>query len=79
LSIEDLAQPFSALEFGVLNTLAAHPAAPVSRADLIREVWGTSHDGGSNTVDVVILRLRRKLGAVGERIETVRGVGHRLR
>ena len=41
----------SPLEFGVLNTLAAHPAAPVSRADLLREVWGTSYDGGSNTVD----------------------------
>ncbi len=69
----------SPLEFGVLNTLAAHPAAPVSRADLLREVWGTSYDGGSNTVDVVIRSLRRKLGAVADRIETVRGVGYRLR
>ena len=69
----------SPLEFGVLNTLAAHPAAPVSRADLIRDVWGTSYDGGSNTVDVVIRSLRRKLGAVADRIETVRGVGYRLR
>ena len=54
-------------------------AAPVSRADLLREVWGTSYDGGSNTVDVVIRSLRRKLGAVADRIETVRGVGYRLR
>jgi hypothetical protein len=69
----------SPLEFGVLSTLAAHPAAPVSRADLLREVWGTSYEGGSNTVDVVIRSLRRKLGAVGDRIETVRGVGYRLR
>jgi hypothetical protein len=69
----------SPLEFGVLSTLAAHPAAPVSRADLLREVWGTSYDGGSNMVDVVIRSLRRKLGAVADRIETVRGVGYRLR
>ena len=69
----------SPLEFGVLHTLAAHPAAPVSRADLLREVWDTSYDGGSNTVDVVIRSLRRKLGAVADRIETVRGVGYRLR
>jgi hypothetical protein len=69
----------SPLEFGVLNTLAAHPAAPVSRADLLREVWGTRYAGGSNTVDVVIRSLRKKLGAVGDRIETVRGVGYRLR
>ncbi len=69
----------SPLEFGVLNTLAAHPAAPVSRADLLRDVWGTSYDGGSNTVDVVIRSLRRKLGPVSDRIETVRGVGYRFR
>jgi hypothetical protein len=69
----------SPLEFGVLHALAAHPAAPVSRADLLREVWGTSYDGGSNTVDVVIRSLRRKLGPVADRIETVRGVGYRLR
>lgn len=69
----------SPLEFGVLKALAAHLAAPVSRADLLREVWGTSYDGGSNTVDVVIRSLRRKLGAVADRIETVRGVGYRLR
>jgi hypothetical protein len=69
----------SPLEFGVLKTLAAHPASPVSRADLLREVWGTNYDGGSNTVDVVIRSLRRKLDTVGERIETVRGVGYRLR
>ena len=69
----------SPLEFGVLSTLAAHPAAPVSRADLLLEVWGTGHDGGSNTVDVVVRSLRKKLGAVADRIETVRGVGYRLR
>jgi two-component system phosphate regulon response regulator PhoB len=59
--------------------LAAHPAAPVSRADLLLEVWGTSEDGDSNTVDVEIRSLRRKLGVVADRIETVRGVGYRLR
>jgi hypothetical protein len=69
----------SPLEFGVLKTLAAHPAAPVTRADLLREAWGTSYEGGSNTVDVVIRSLRRKLGPVADRIETVRGVGYRLR
>jgi hypothetical protein len=69
----------SRLEFGVLSTLAAHPATPVSRADLLREVWGTSYQGGSNTVDVVIRSIRRKLGPVGDRVDTVRGVGYRLR
>jgi len=40
---------------------------------------GTSYSGDSNTVDVVIRSLRRKLGAVADRIETVRGVGYGLR
>jgi len=69
----------SPLEFGVLSSLASRPAAPVSRADLLSDVWGTTYSGGSNTVDVVIRSLRKKLGAVGDRIETVRGVGYRLR
>jgi DNA-binding response OmpR family regulator len=63
----------------VLNALAARRAAPVSRADLLRDVWGTSYNGGSNTVDVVVRSLRRKLGASADRIETVRGIGYRLR
>jgi hypothetical protein len=68
----------SPLEFGVLAALAAHPATPVSRADLLLEAWGSTYDGGSNTVDVVIRSLRRKLGDAADRIETVRGVGYRL-
>lgn len=79
VDVGDTRVQLSPLEFGVLHTLAAHPAVPVSRAHLIREVWGTSYDGGSNTVDVVIRSLRKKLGAVADRIETVRGVGYRLR
>jgi DNA-binding response OmpR family regulator len=79
VDLGDARVQLSPLEFGVLSTLAAHPAAPVSRADLLREVWGTRYSGGSNTVDVVIGSLRRKLGPVGDRVETVRGVGYRLR
>jgi two-component system alkaline phosphatase synthesis response regulator PhoP len=51
----------------------------VSRADLIRDVWGTSYRGGSNTVDVVIRSLRKKVGPIADRIETVRGIGYRLK
>jgi len=69
----------SPLEFGVMGALAARHGAPVSRADLLQEVWGTHYDGGSNTVDVVIRSLRKKLGGIAGRIETVREVGYRLR
>jgi len=69
----------SPLEFGVLRLLHARRGAPVSRADLLSEVWGTSHESGSNTVDAVVRTLRRKLGPLADRLETVRGVGYRLR
>ena len=68
----------SPLEFGVLETLAARRGRPVTRADLLAQVWGTSYDGGSNTVDVVVRGLRKKLGPAADRVETVRGVGYRL-
>ena len=68
----------SPLEFGVLETLAARRGRPVTRADLLAQVWGTSYDGGSNTVDAVVRSLRKKLGPAADRVETVRGVGYRL-
>ncbi len=69
----------SRLEFGVLRALYERRGRPVSRVDLIGSAWGTSYTGGSNVVDVVVRGLRRKLGDHAARIETVRGVGYRLR
>ena len=42
------------------------------------DVWGTDYCGESRTVDMHVRTLRQKLGAYGDRIETVRGVGYRL-
>jgi hypothetical protein len=69
----------SPLEFGVLELLEQRPGAAVSRVELLHQVWGTSYTGGSNVVDVVVGALRKKLGPEGGRLETVRGVGYRLR
>ena len=69
----------SPLEFGLLSALSSRQGEPVSRADLLRDVWGTAYDGGSNTVDVVVRNLRKKLGPIADRLQTVRGVGYRLR
>jgi DNA-binding response OmpR family regulator len=65
-------------EFDVLATLVRDPGAAVSRKRLLEEVWETSWYGSSKTIDVHIAALRRKLGDPGW-IETVRGVGFRLR
>jgi two-component system, OmpR family, response regulator len=51
----------------------------VKRSELLAHVWGMNFDPGSNLVEVHISRLRDKLGERAWMIETVRGVGYRLR
>jgi two-component system response regulator RegX3 len=65
-------------EFDLLAALARDPGAAVSRRRLLDEVWQTSWYGSTKTIDVHVAALRRKLGDPGW-IETVRGVGFRLR
>jgi DNA-binding response OmpR family regulator len=65
-------------EFDLLAVLARDPGAVVSRRRLLEEVWETSWYGSTKTIDVHVAALRRKLGDPGW-IETVRGVGFRLR
>lgn len=66
------------LEFGVLRCLQEHEGRAVSRATLLDAVWGYESAVGSNVVDVVVRRLRHKLGDASAAIETVRGTGYRL-
>ncbi|HEY5660053.1 MAG TPA: response regulator transcription factor [Gaiellaceae bacterium] len=65
-------------EFDLLAALARDPGAVLSRRRLLEEVWDTSWYGSSKTIDVHVAALRRKLGDPSW-IETVRGVGFRLR
>ncbi len=65
-------------EFDLLAALARDPGAALSRRRLLEDVWETSWLGSSKTIDVHVAALRRKLGDPGW-IETVRGVGFRLR
>jgi DNA-binding response OmpR family regulator len=67
----------SAREFALAELLLRHPGQVLAREQILSHVWGFHFDPGSNVVDVYIRHLRRKLGA--ERIETVRGMGYRLR
>ena len=64
-------------EFELLKLLLSHPGIVFTRDKLMEEVWGTDYYGESRTVDMHIRTLRQKLGACGEAIETVRGVGYR--
>jgi two-component system response regulator RegX3 len=65
-------------EFDLLAALARDPGAALTRQRLLAEVWQTSWYGSSKTIDVHVAALRRKLEDPGW-IETVRGVGFRLR
>jgi DNA-binding response OmpR family regulator len=65
-------------EFDLLAALARDPGAAVSRRRLLEDVWQTTWYGSTKTIDVHVAALRRKLGDPGL-IETVRGVGFRLR
>ncbi|MEY9846241.1 two-component system response regulator RegX3 [Streptacidiphilus sp. BW17] len=65
-------------EFDLVSVLAADRGAVFERGRLMREVWGSDWFGSSRTLDVHVNSLRRKLGDP-TCIETVRGVGFRLR
>ena len=65
-------------EFDLLAALASDPGAAISRRRLLEDVWETNWYGSAKTIDVHVASLRRKLGDPGW-IETVRGVGFRLR
>jgi DNA-binding response OmpR family regulator len=65
-------------EFTLLAYLMRRAGETVSRSDIISHVWSAMGDLGSNVIDVYVRRLRGKLGAAGERLKTVRGVGYRL-
>lgn len=67
----------SAREFALAETFLRHPDQVLTRAQLLDRVWGYTFDPGSNVVDVYVRYLRKKLGS--ETIETVRGMGYRLR
>lgn len=67
------------LEYKLLAIFVEHPGRVLSRTELLQEVWGISPDTNTRTVDTHIRRLRERLGAYSEAIETVHGFGYRLR
>jgi two-component system, OmpR family, response regulator len=77
----DVAIPLSAKEFALLHELMRHPGRVLTRSDLVEHLWSYSYDGDSNVIDVYIGYLRDKIDRPfgQDSIETVRGVGYRLR
>jgi DNA-binding response OmpR family regulator len=78
VEIEHQAIDLTVKEYDLLLLLARHPGRSFSRAYLLDHIWGEGYEGGDRTVDTHIVRLRRKLGEVGDKIMTVWGVGYRF-
>lgn len=66
------------IEFSLLVELVKARGRLKTREALLEAVWGFESYGDSRTIDTHLSRLRQKLGRMGERIETVRGVGFRF-
>jgi two-component system OmpR family response regulator len=73
---DGVAVRLTSLEFRVVAYLMHHRGRIVSQAELIEHVYAQSFDRDSNTIEVFVARLRKKLGATC--IETVRGLGYRI-
>jgi two-component system OmpR family response regulator len=66
----------TSLEYRLLHYLMMHQGRVISRTELVEHLYDQDFDRDSNTIEVFIGRLRKKIGT--DRIETVRGLGYRL-
>ena len=76
VTVRGIPVPLTAHELRILSYLMHHQNRVVHRTELVEHIYEQDFDRDSNTVEVFIARLRKKLGA--DRIETHRGLGYRL-
>lgn len=69
----------TATEFRILSALSSHPGRVMTRMQIVDAARGEDYAVTDRSVDVHIVALRKKLGEAGSLIETVRGVGYRMR
>jgi DNA-binding response OmpR family regulator len=77
VTFEGRAVPMTKMELGLLALLLEHPGRVFTREELLNQVWGYERTPTTRTVDTHVVQLRTKLRA--ELIESVRGIGYRLR
>jgi two-component system, OmpR family, phosphate regulon response regulator PhoB len=77
--IDDEELQLRPLEFKLIHMLLEHPGRVFTRGQLLQEVWSISGEASSRTVDTHVRRLRERLGAYGDAVETVHGFGYRLK
>ena len=74
--VDGMAIKLTSHEFRLLSYMATHKGRVISRTELVEHIYDQDFDRDSNTIEVFVGRLRRKIGT--DRIETVRGLGYRL-
>ena len=79
VSLDEIPIDLTRTEFDLLHLFVSNPGRVFSRAYLLDTVWGENYIPGDRSVDNAILRLRKKLGHLGDAVETVWGVGYRLK
>ena len=79
VTLEEQPIDLTRTEFDLLQLFVGNPGRVFSRAYLLDTIWGENYIPGDRSADNAILRLRKKLGTLGEAVETVWGVGYRLR
>ena len=68
----------SPMEFNLLAILVERKGRVQSREQLLTDVWGLSSEVTTRTIDTHVKLLRQKLGKIGDKIETVRGIGYKI-
>jgi DNA-binding response OmpR family regulator len=79
VSVESVPVQLTHQEFALLRFLAQNRGRVFSRNQLLERVWGVDYYGSSRTVDIHVRRLRMKLGHALDPLETVRGVGYKMK
>ncbi|MBS3779018.1 MAG: response regulator [Desulfovermiculus sp.] len=77
--VDDQEIELTSTEFHLLAALIRSGGRVLTREQLLDQVWGYEFDGYARTVDTHMHRLRHKLGRVADRMQTVRGVGYKLK
>jgi two-component system, OmpR family, alkaline phosphatase synthesis response regulator PhoP len=77
--VKNKSADLTSTEFGLLRFLAARPGWVFTRYQIVDAVHGADYPVTDRSVDVQIVGLRKKLGSAGKYIETVRGVGYRMK
>ena len=78
VSVEGKTVELTVKEYQLLRLFLKNPGVAFTRDNLLSSIWESEFQGETRTVDVHIASLRTKLGAAGEYIKTLRGVGYRL-